>query len=139
MASTQQMLRSVPLFEGLTTRELREVIRAGKEVEFPPGSPIVERGLQAEDFYLIISGEAELSVPGRKRSTLGPGAHFGEISVLDGGPRSATIRARTRVWALRLDREAFLDVMERHGSIGLKVLRETTRRLRAAERSSTLY
>ena len=139
MASIQELLGTVPLFEGLTKRELREVMGAAKEVEFPPGATIVEKGLLAEDFYLIVSGEAELAVPGRKRSALGPGDHFGEISVLDGGPRSATIRAVTRVWTLRLDREAFLDLLSRHPSIAQKVLVETARRLRATERAGRLY
>ena len=64
---------------------------------------------------------------------LGPGDYFGEISVLDGGRRTATIVAETRVWTLRLDRSKFIPLLDRHGSIGRKLLVEMCGRLRAAE------
>src|SRR5438105_9519990 len=111
-----EMLGSVPLFQGLTRRELREVLNAAKEVEFAPGTIIVEQGQEARDFYLISSGQARLVVRAIREAPLQAGDYFGEISVIDGGPRSATITAESRVAALRLNRESFLRILDKHGS-----------------------
>lgn len=128
-----EKLRSVPLFKGLSRRQVAQIVKLGRELEFAPGEAIVERGLKAMDFYLIMKGQAKLRVPGRRIRMLGPGAYFGEISVLDGGRRTATIVAETRVWTLRLDRSKFIPLLDRHGSIARKILVEMCGRLRAAE------
>jgi CRP-like cAMP-binding protein len=129
------MLRSVPLFQGLSRRQVGQIAQLGRELEFLAGESIVETGLKAMDFYLILSGRAKLRVPGRRTRALGPGDYFGEISVLDGGPRTATVTAETRVWALRLDRSKFIPLLDRHGSIARKILVEMCGRLRSAEGS----
>ena len=134
-----RLLRSVPLFQGLSTRELREVRRAAEDVEFREGTTIVAEGLLASDFYLVLDGQAEVLIHERRRRVLGAGDYFGEMSVLDGGPRSATVRAITRVTALRLNRPAFLRLLDREGSIGRKVLLVMSERLRAAERTPSRY
>jgi CRP-like cAMP-binding protein len=87
-------------------------------------------------------GEGLLPHPERPGLGLGSGAttpearsrhHFGEMSLLDGGSRSATVRAEEPVLALRLDRSNFLALLDNHGSIGRKLLVELSSRLRAAE------
>jgi CRP/FNR family cyclic AMP-dependent transcriptional regulator len=128
-----EMVRSVPLFQGLSRRQVAQIVKLGREFEFSPGETIVERGLKAMDFYLIMKGGAKLQVPGRRSRILGPGDYFGEISVLDGGRRTATITAETQVWALRLERSRFIALLDRHGSIARKILVEMCGRLRAAE------
>lgn len=128
-----EKLRSVPLFHGLSRRQVSQIVKLGRELEFLAGEPIVEVGLRARDFYLILSGRAKLRVPGRRIRSLGPGDYFGEISVLDGGPRTATVTAETRLWALRLDRSKFVPLLDRHGSIARKILVEMCARLRSAE------
>ena len=77
--------------------------------------------------------DPELQVPKKKPRQLGPGDSFGEISVLDGGPRTATVTAQTPVKAFRLGRDEFETVLDRHGSIGRKILVEMCARLRYAE------
>ncbi len=139
MDAMTRLLRSVPLFHGLSTRELREVRRAGEDVQFPQGETIVSEGLLASDFYLLLAGQAEVLMRGRRRRVLEPGDYFGEMSVIDGGPRSATVRALTRVTALRLDRRAFLRLLDREGSIGRKILLVMSERLRAAERTPSRF
>jgi CRP/FNR family transcriptional regulator, cyclic AMP receptor protein len=131
-----EMLRSVPLFKGLSPRELAEILAAGREDEFSPGEAIVEHGLKAMDFYVILDGKAKLEVPGGRTAALGPGDYFGEISLLDGGPRTANITAETRVLTLRLDRSRFIPLLDRHGSIARKILAEMAARLRRAEGNS---
>jgi CRP/FNR family cyclic AMP-dependent transcriptional regulator len=129
------LLGAVPLFQGLSRQDLAEVLAVAREVEFPAGIDIVSEGSKAMDFFLILDGEAGVTIRGRRSQSqkLRPGDYFGEISVLDGGPRSATVTAETPVWALRLDRSKFLALLDRHGSIGRKILVEMSRRLRAAE------
>jgi CRP/FNR family cyclic AMP-dependent transcriptional regulator len=126
-------LRRVPLFAGLSRKELGEVLVLGEEMEFAPGRSLVEAGTEARDFYLLLDGSAKLSVPGRRPATLGPGDYFGEMSVLDGGPRSATVTALTHGWALRIDRSGFVRLLDAHGSIGRKILVELSQRVRRAE------
>jgi CRP/FNR family transcriptional regulator, cyclic AMP receptor protein len=128
-----ELLGSVPLFGSLSKQELKQVMASGREVEFDAGKDLVGEDDQARDFYLILSGQATVWVRGRRRQKLGPGDHFGEVSVLDGGPRSATVRAEGPVRALRLDRSNFLALLDKHGSIGRKLLVELSSRLRAAE------
>jgi CRP/FNR family transcriptional regulator, cyclic AMP receptor protein len=130
-----EILRSIPLFKGLSRRELAEILGAGREYEFAPGESIVEHGLKAMDFYVIMDGKAKLEVPGGRTAALGPGDYFGEISLLDGGPRTATITAETRVVTLRLERSRFIPLLDRHGSIARKILAEMAGRLRRAEGS----
>lgn len=139
MDAMTRLLRSVPLFQALSTRELGEVRRAGEDVQFPEGATIVTEGLLAGDFYLVLTGQAEVTIHGRRRRLLEPGDYFGEMSVLDGGPRSATVRALSRVTALRLGRREFLQLLDREGSIGRKILVVMSERLRAAERVPSRY
>jgi len=129
------MLGSVPLFEGMSKRELDSVYGAGKQVEFDPGHDIVEEGATGIGFHLILEGDVDVLVRGRKRATLGRGDYFGEMSLLDGGPRSATCRTRTDVTTLSLTPWAFLSLVERTPSIAKKLLVELSKRLRSLEKS----
>jgi CRP/FNR family cyclic AMP-dependent transcriptional regulator len=130
---TLHLLGAVPLFQGLSKRDLSEILSVAREVEFAAGIDIVSEGSKALDFFLILDGEAQVTVRGRRSQKLRPGDYFGEVSVLDGGPRSATVTAETPVWALRLDRSKFLALLDMHGLIGRKILVEMSKRLRAAE------
>jgi len=129
-------LKEVPLFAGLTVAELREVRRMATELEFPATAHIVEQGASASDFYLLLSGEAAVIESGRlKRHTLVPGDYFGEMSVIDGGPRTATIMALSPVVVLRLDSDTFDQLIATHSSISRKMLVGMAQRLRVSERS----
>ena len=133
-----EKLRSVPLFRGLSKRELNTVREAAKEVEFRAETDIVEEGMKAKDFFVILDGEAKVSVNGRRKATLGPGDYFGEMSVLDGGPRTATVTALTPVVALRVDSASLLSVLSTDASITKKIMLELAGRLRETERSVSL-
>lgn len=129
------MLGSVPLFEGLSRRELKTVYEAGKEVSFDEGKHIVEEGATGVGFHLILEGEAHVLVGGDKQAVLGAGDYFGEMSLLDGGPRSATVMAATPVHTLTLASWAFVPLVDKNPSIARKMLVELSRRLRNVERS----
>jgi CRP/FNR family transcriptional regulator, cyclic AMP receptor protein len=129
------MLGQVPLFEGFSKRELEAVFSSAKITEFSPGKPVVEEGATGVGFHLILEGEAAVTVGGRKRAVLRSGDYFGEMSLIDGGPRSATVRADTRVRTLGLTSWAFLPLIDDHPSMARKMLVEISRRLRGVEKS----
>jgi CRP/FNR family transcriptional regulator, cyclic AMP receptor protein len=134
---TLALLKTVPLFEGLSRRELNQLLSVSKQIEFDEGHAIVEEGATGVGFHLILEGEAHVLVGGRKRATLRSGDYFGEMSLIDGGPRSATVKTATPVRTLALTSWAFLPLLDKAPSIARKLLVEMSRRLRALERSLT--
>src|SRR6266498_1217432 len=100
-------LRALPAFAALEPDELSEVLEHGRWVNVAPGELIVEQGQAADAFYAIGSGQVEVHEDGTLVRTLGPGAHFGEIALLQRIPRTASVVARTPVRAFRLDRDGF--------------------------------
>lgn len=127
-------LRHVPLLSRLSRKDLERVLDLAVDREFTPGQAIVKAGDRGKDFYVLLSGTAKLTVPGRKTAMLNRGDYFGEMSVLDGGPRTATIVAESLVTCLRIGRSDFLKLLDAQGSIGRKILVEMSKRVRAAER-----
>jgi CRP-like cAMP-binding protein len=132
-----EMLRSVPLFQGLSKRELKTILNSAKQVEHAAGHTIVEEGARGVGFHLILEGEASVLRKARKLARLGPGDFFGEMSLLDGGPRSATVKAETNTKTLALSSWDFHPLIEKNPSIALRLLEVLSGRLRAAQESIT--
>jgi CRP-like cAMP-binding protein len=133
-SSNIEVLSGVALFEGFSKRELRFLADQTREVWFNPGQDIVREGGKAGGVFVIAEGNAKLIVGGRARKTLGPGACIGEMSLLDGAPRSATVRANTRLRALQVTSWNFLALLEENWSMARKVMAELSRRVRALEK-----
>jgi CRP-like cAMP-binding protein/Zn-dependent protease len=104
-------LRLLPAFAALEPDELSEILEHGRWVNVAPGEPILEQGEAGDAFYAIGSGQVEVVKDGILVRTLGPGAHFGEIALLERVPRTASVVARTPVRAFRLDRDGFDGLM----------------------------
>jgi protein phosphatase len=138
-ASKIEQLRHVPLFAGLSRREIADIVRVSDEVEFFPGESIVKHGLKANDFYLLLDGPARVAVPGKRSRILHAGDYFGEISVLDGGPRTADIDAVSHVTLLRIERQAFVRLLDDLGGVARKILVVMCQRVRAAEGARAQY
>ena len=134
---TLALLSGVPLFEGLSKRELESIWSVAKEVQFDEGYDVVAEGATGVGFHLLLEGEAHVLIGGRKRATLRAGDYFGEMSLIDGGPRSATVKTSTPVRTLALTSWAFLPLLDRSPSIAKKILQEMSRRMRNLERSLT--
>lgn len=130
-------LATVPLFSALSRRELKRVAQVAKQVTFETGDVIAEEGEEGLAFYVILGGEATVRRRGKTVATLIPGDHFGEVSLIDGGPRTAAVVAATPLRCLSLLRWDFRALIEKEPSLAPKLLKELARRLRQIERPVT--
>jgi len=134
-----EQLRGVQLFSACTDKELAQIARACDEVAVDPQAVVVEEGTAGEDFYLIVTGEAEVSRGGRPVATVGPGQYFGELSLLDESPRNATVTARTPMTLITLRRREFSAVLDSWPGVAHKLLQQMARRLRQADEQSVSF
>ncbi len=130
MTVTIEQLRSVPLFQGLKDSDLERIISIGKEVTHAVGQPVVEEDHTGVGFHLIIDGEASVSVHGREVGSFGPGFYFGEMSVIDGGPRSATVTPVTDLATFSIPAWNFQELMDTYPSMVKALLIELCARIR---------
>jgi CRP-like cAMP-binding protein len=126
-------LARVPIFSELSPRQLRRVLRSTEEYRYRDGSEFVREGARSEQLFVILEGRARVRRRGRTVARLGPGDFFGEISLLDGGPRSADVVADTDVTMLGLTAWVFRGVLEQYPSIAQKMLVSMAGRLRGAK------
>ena len=131
------MLMRVPLFAGLSRRDLRRLAEHADVVSFRPGETIVQAGRPGGTFYVVLGGEAKVLRNDRTVGSLVPADFFGEISLLDGGPRTATVVADTPVTAIRIFKRSFDRVISEEPTVAAKILAVVAKRLREAERSIT--
>jgi CRP/FNR family transcriptional regulator, cyclic AMP receptor protein len=129
-----EVLKRVPLFADLNRREVRQVARLFKERRFSEGETVAREGSGGAAFFLIDSGEATVSIRGRRRGTLGPGEYFGEIALIDGGARSATVTASSELVCWGLTFWDFRPLVQENAAIGWKLLQSLAKMLRDAER-----
>ena len=104
-------IRQLPAFSHLGSAATAELLEHGRWVTASPGEELIVEGEEADAFYAIGSGQADVIHEGTLVNTLGPGAYFGEIALLRSSPRTATVVARTPLRAFRLDREGFDSVI----------------------------
>ena len=129
------LLRTVPLFAGCSDRELKGIASAGKEVQFEANRAICTEGETGAGLHILVQGEVKVQVGGRTRRRLGPGAFFGEIALLDGGPRSATVISETPLVTFSVPVWGFRSLLKSQPALTLKMLEEVCRRLRGADTS----
>ena len=129
-----EVLAKLPLFSRLGKRRLRKVARQARFVEFAAGDTVVSAGAPGDSLYVILGGEARAR--GRRAARpLRPGDYFGEMALLDGEPRSATVVATEPLHVMRLPRPSFLEVAEEDPGIALAMLAELARRVRRLEKT----
>ncbi len=130
-----ERLQRVPLLEECTGRQLREIARIAEVRELPEGTVLTRAGEPGEEFFLIVDGSARVEVPGGRTGRLAPGDFFGEMSLLDGGPRSATVTAETAIRVLAIKHRHFSTLLREAPALTLKICATLARRVRDLERS----
>ena len=122
----------VELFAGMDRRQSEQIARLLKERRFTKGETVIMEGSGGAAFFIIASGEAKVSSKGVNLATLGPGEHFGEVALIDGGPRSATVTAASDLVCYGLTFWEFRPLVERNGTIGWRLLQALAKQLRDA-------
>jgi PPM family protein phosphatase len=116
------ILRRIPLFRHLNYKELVKVLNQTQQHAFRDGEVVIEEKSDGEEFFIILSGEVEVTKGGRPLTVLGPGVHFGEMALVDRSPRSATVRARTETRLMSLSRKAFYGLVRTEPVLSSKLL-----------------
>ena len=130
MDAKLEMLRRVPLLEGLGRKELEEVGRLCDEVDLPAGRVLMREGESGDEFYLVLEGSVRVDRGGATVATLGPGQFLGEIALVDHGPRTATATCETACRLLVLGHREFNSVMASSQEIRTRVLTALAQRVR---------
>ena len=125
-----ERLRSVPLFSTCSEKQLEFIATRVEDLEFPEGKVLTEQGRSGGEFFIVLSGEAEVKKDGAVIARIGPGDFFGEIALLDTGPRTATVIARTALRCFVLSPRQFQDVLHQNADIAVTLLHAVTKRLR---------
>jgi CRP-like cAMP-binding protein len=131
------MLAEVPLLATLSRRHLGRIAKIASTKRYGPGSALVRAGGPANAFYVILDGRVRVETPHGAIELQG-GDFFGEMALIDGEPRSATVVASSEVYVMVISRAKFLKLLEAEPKIALAIMTTLTRRLRAAQTSKTL-
>jgi CRP/FNR family cyclic AMP-dependent transcriptional regulator len=128
-----ERLREVPLFAECTDKQLRSLAKITKVFDVAAGGVIARAGELGDEFFLICDGSARVEVSPEQQVLLGPGKFFGEMSLLDGGPRSATVVAQTPVRLFAISRRNFSVLLKDVPDLTETLLVTLSRRVRQAE------
>lgn len=128
------LLAKVPLFEQCSRRQLAKIAAIAHEVECPAATPVVREGDAGSELFIVVHGEVDVRSRARRVATLREGSFFGEIAVITGSPRTATVTTGTPMRALVIASRDFRKLLQDSPDIQFKVLQEVSRRLE--ERSS---
>lgn len=140
-----ELLRTIPLFAGMSPEDRQDLIDATKPRDVPAHETIFWIGERGNEMFIIQRGKIRLSYVDEAghdvaMASLGPGQFFGELSLLDGGPRTATARSETDAALITLDRKAFFDFLNRHPQAAVHMVailgarqRESIAKLRAVK------
>jgi len=132
-----QALSGVLLFSNCSRKELDHIASLLTEVEVDAGKVLAREGDAGREFCVILEGKASVSIGGKEIAVLGPGDFFGEMALLDQGPRVATVKAVTPMELAVLSPTEFSTLIEENPAVARKVLRVMASRLRAAEKAPT--
>ena len=127
------LLGNVRLFSTCNKRELARIASLVDEVEAPKGKVLVRQGDPGRECFVIAEGKAKATMRGKGTAMLGPGSFFGEMSLLDQGPRSATVTAESDMRLLVLGSREFSALINEVPPVAARIMRGLAERLRAAE------
>lgn len=127
-------LAEIPLFSALSKKDLQRIAKASNEISREAGTVLVDQGDAGREAFVVIEGTATVKRNGRKVGTLGPGDAIGELSLLDHGPRTATVTADTPITVLVLSAREFSGVVEEVPGLAHKLLTQLAARVRELDR-----
>jgi CRP-like cAMP-binding protein len=130
------LLRRVDLFVDMSNRQLGRLAKSFRESRFAAGETIAAEGTRGVGFFVIGEGMVRYSVGGEDRGLGGPGDYFGEIALIDDGPRTATVTADTDVIAYGLVSWEFQPLVEENAAMAWELLQGMAKRLRAANQNA---
>lgn len=128
------LLKEVGLFAGFSKKELGAVSKATEQLTYSSGETLGKQDTRADEAYVVVSGAVDVVRNGQKVATLGPGEMVGEMSLLDGEPRSADVVAAEDSTVLYISRREFGGLLENNAKLSAKVLRSLAQRLRETDR-----
>ncbi len=135
MAGVEDAIGKVPLFVNLSKRDLKSLAASMKERTFAAGTLITQAGETGFGFFIIDSGTASVIVGGAAVRTLGAGDHFGEIALIDQGPRTATVKAETDLHCYGLTSWDFRPFVQTHPDVAWALLETLAQRVRDSQQT----
>lgn len=131
------VLKKVPLFARCSASSLESVTANTDEVDVDTSRTLIKQGEPSDTFYVLLAGAADVTIDGKHRTTLGPGDFFGEISMLDRGPATATVVTTKRSRMMVMSHMQFRDAIKGNQDLLLQVLQAVAERLRADATAGT--
>ena len=128
-----ELLRNVPLFSACSKRDLGRIAALVDEIDVPEGRVLTRQGEPGRECFVIAEGQASAALRGSTTASLGPGAVVGEMSLLDQGPRSATVTATTDMHLLVLTSRGFSALINRVPLVARRIMAGLAGRVRQAE------
>ena len=137
ISDVAEHLGSVPIFEGCSKKDLQTIARQVREITHDAGYVIATEGDPGAGLFVIAEGEADVTIGGKEVNHLKAGDFFGEMALLDGGPRTATVTATTPITLYALTEWVFRGLLAEHPSIAMRTLETMASRLRGATKAAT--
>ena len=131
-----ERLSRVPIFSGCSKKDLQTIAKAVRPVQHAPGSVVASEGEPGAGLFVIDEGEADVTIGGKRINHLKAGDFFGEMALLDGGPRTATVTATTDLSLFALTEWVYRGLLTEHPSIAIRTLEAMAARLRRATKNA---
>jgi CRP/FNR family cyclic AMP-dependent transcriptional regulator len=132
-----ESLRAVPLFADLSTRDLKRLAASMKEMSFGPGQVVVTQGTGGVGFFVILDGHAKVTQEGEERAVLGPGDYFGEMALIDGDDRAASVNADGELRCAAMTTWNFRPFVKEHPDVAWALLTALVKRVRESQARHT--
>jgi CRP-like cAMP-binding protein len=137
MADETELLSKIPLFAALSKKDLRSLAKVAHDMRYEPGTRLTTEDEVGSTFFVVLEGEAEVSLGGKARWKLGPGEHFGEMSIIVRSPRSADVVAASPLRCLVFTQWEFRPFLKEHPDVAWAIMEVLVRRLRAVEKATS--
>jgi CRP/FNR family transcriptional regulator, cyclic AMP receptor protein len=138
MSTMVDSLREVPLFRDLSSRDLRQLAASMSEQSYEPGDVVVAEGKGGVGFFVILEGHAKVSRGGEDRARLGPGDYFGEMALIDGDDRTASVHADSELRCAAMTMWSFRPFVKDHPDVAWSLLTALVKRVREGQARQTV-